>query len=211
MSKVARCVASALAPVVIVQAIFSSFAAAKEAPWQTNFEAAQDQAKTQKKNLLVAVTGSDWCPWCRKLKSEVFDKAPFPAAVRKHFVLVNIDFPHEKKLPDVLKAQNERIAKKYAAFSYPTVLLLRPDGELMARTGYIEGGPQKYLDLLADMLKTYEGIAPLRVQLPDATGIERAKILDQLIQDYTKLGNQIGALVAGGKRSSRWTPTMPPG
>jgi thioredoxin-related protein len=188
-----------LVPVLILQAVLAHAAGSKEVPWPTNFQAAQVQAKAQSKTLLVAFTGSDWCPWCQKLKTEVFDKPPFPAAVRKQFVVVDIDFPHEKKLPDQLKEQNDKLAKRYGAYTYPTVLLLKPDGTLMARTGYMEGGPEKYLKRLAFLTKTYQNVTELRQQLPTAAGLDRAKLLDQLIGGYDKLNNQIGP-IAGWRK-----------
>ncbi len=173
---------------------FSSPAARARETWPTNFDDALTKAKTQKKFVLAAFTGSDWCPWCKKLKEEVFDKAPFPAAVAKRFVLVNLDFPHDKKLPDGLKKQNEAVQKRYGAFGYPTVLVLTANGDVVARTGYSEGGPQPYLKQLAGFLTTWEAVVSLREQLPDSQGVERAKLLDQLIQDYNKLHNQVGEL-----------------
>ena len=166
----------------------------KEPVWPTSFEAAISKAKAEKKFVLAAFTGSDWCPWCQKLKSEVFDKPPFPAAVGKRFALVNIDFPHDKKLSDALKKQNAALQKRYGCWTYPTVLVLTANGDVVARTGYREGGPQPYLKQLAGFLTTWQAVVNLRKQLPDAQGIDRAKTLDQLVQDYDKLNNPIGAL-----------------
>lgn len=45
--------------------------------WQTDFHAAKDKAKADNKLLLVDFTGSDWCPWCKKLHEEVFEKDAF--------------------------------------------------------------------------------------------------------------------------------------
>ena len=159
----------------------------------------QPPRATRRKILLVAFTGSDWCPWCKKLKAEVFDKQPFASAAHKRFVLVDVDFPHEKKLPDELKEQNGRLAKKYRINTFPSVLLLKPDGELIAHTGYSPGGAEKYNKQLAGLMKTYESLAGLRTQLPAATGLDRAKLLDQLIVAYNKLGNEIGD-IAGWRK-----------
>ena len=80
----------------------------------------------------------------------------------EQFVLVQVDFPHEKKLPDELKEQNGRLARKYKINTYPSVLLLKPDGELIARTGYSPGGAENYIKQLAGLMKTYESLAGLR-------------------------------------------------
>ena len=185
--------------ILTLHAVLVHAAAANDAAWQTNFQAAQAKAKAQNKILLVAFTGSDWCPWCKKLKAEVFDKQPFESAARKSFVLVDLDFPHEKKLPDELKEQNGKLARRYGIDGFPSVLLLKPDGTLMAQTGYSAGGAEKYVDLLADLMKTYESLAGLRGRLPAAKGLDRVKLLDELIVAYHKLGNDIGD-IAGWRK-----------
>ena len=190
---------SGLVPFLILHASLTNVAGAWDAAWQTDFQAAQAKAKAQRKTLLVAFTGSDWCPWCKKLKAEVFDKQPFLSAARKQFVLVNVDFPHEKKLPDELKQQNGKLAKRYKINTYPSILLLKPDGELIAHTGYSPGGPEKYVKQLTGLMKTYESLVELRTQLPTATGLDRARLLDQLIGAYNKLGNEIGVIAAWRK------------
>ena len=106
MSKSTRPAMLAIVPAVLGFAILAGAAAADESAWQTDFQAAQTQARAEKKLLLVDFTGSDWCIWCKRLKAEVFDKDPFVAEVTKKFVLVELDFPNEKKLPDKLKEQN---------------------------------------------------------------------------------------------------------
>ncbi|MGB7734608.1 MAG: thioredoxin family protein [Thermoguttaceae bacterium] len=199
MLRIMRRFLSGLAPVLVLHAVLANAAATKEAVWQTSFQAAQAKAKAQKKILLVAFTGSDWCPWCKKLKAEVFDKQPFASAAHKRFVLVQIDFPHEKKLPNELKEQNGKLAKKYKINTFPSVLLLKPDGELIAHTGYSPGGAENYNKKLAGLMKTYGSLAELRTQLPTATGLDRAKLLDQLIEAYNKLGNEIGD-IAGWRK-----------
>ena len=162
MLRIIRRLQFGLVPVLMLHAVPAHAVAAKEAAWPTNFQAAQTKAKAQKKILLVAFTGSDWCPWCKKLQTEVFDKPPFASAAHKHFVLVQVDFPHEKKLSDELKEQNGKLAKKYTINGYPSVLLLKPDGELIARTGYSPGGAENYVRQLAGLVKTHESLAGLR-------------------------------------------------
>ncbi len=185
--------------IAVLQTAFAGLAAANSLEWRTNLQAAQSQAKAQNKPLLLAFTGSDWCPWCKKLNEEVLSKPAF-GAIEKRFVLVSVDFPHEKKLPDAVKEQNDKLAKKYGIYTFPRILLVKPSGELMAIAGYQEGGAEKYLMLLAHLMKTYGNVTKLRAQLPDATGLDRARLMDQLIGGYVKLGNEIPALGAWRKQ-----------
>ena len=54
--------------------------------WTEDFAAAKDLAAKNKKDLLIDFTGSDWCPYCIKLKKEVLSKPEFIAAAPKSFV-----------------------------------------------------------------------------------------------------------------------------
>ena len=102
--------------------LFARRGSAAEDLWQTDFKAAQAQAKKEKKFLLVDFTGSDWCGWCIKLHNEVFDKEAFKSEAPKQFVLVELDFPHQKKQSDELKKQNKELSEKYNIEGFPTVL-----------------------------------------------------------------------------------------
>ena len=84
-------------------AAFARMGRAAEDLWQTDFKAAQAKAKGEKKYLLVDFTGSDWCGWCIKLHNEVFDKESFKTVAPKQFVLVELDFPQQKKQADELE------------------------------------------------------------------------------------------------------------
>ena len=169
---------------------FASKCFAAESIWRTDFKAAQAKAKQEKKYLLVNFTGSDWCGWCIKLHNEVFDKEPFKAEAPKQFVLVELDFPHEKELAPELKKQNKELSEKYEVEGFPTVLVLDGEGQVIARTGYREGGPKEYLKQLAEFSKIYQNLLVLKAKLDKTHGLDRAKLLDQIVESYQKLGNE---------------------
>jgi thioredoxin-related protein len=127
--------------------------AAAEPVWLTDLDEGIKVAKAEKKAILVDFTGSDWCGWCIRLKKEVFDQKEF-AAVTKDFVLVELDYPQKKKQPAEEKAKNKALAEKFGIEGFPTIMLLDANGEPFAQTGYLAGGPAKYLPHLAELLKT---------------------------------------------------------
>ena len=174
-------------------------ARAESLTWQTDFEAAKTQAKTEKKFLLVDFTGSDWCIWCQKLKKEVFDNEPFQTEAPKQFVLVELDFPQAKKLPDDLKEQNQKLAKQYKTRGFPTVLILDPDGKVIAQTGYLPGGSEHYQKHLTELVDVYQNVTRMRGELAKAEGLDRAKLLDQIIDGYGKLENESDDIPAWSK------------
>ncbi|QJE98994.1 thioredoxin family protein [Luteolibacter luteus] len=121
--------------------------------WETDFELAKQRAKAENKDILVDFTGSDWCGWCIKLKKEVFDKPEFQEYAAKKLIMVELDFPKRKELPAKEKEQNDKLAEKYDVQGFPTILLLNSKGREVNRTGYQEGGPEKYIEHLKKLLK----------------------------------------------------------
>ncbi len=186
---------SALVVFATAAAIASPIFAADDI-WTTNFAAAKEKAKKEKKLLLVNFTGSDWCGWCKKLKAEVFDQEEFINEAPKDFVLVELDYPNSKKLPDELVKQNQTIKEKYKIVGFPTIMILTPEERLVAKTGYAKGGPTRYVVQLLDFVGTYRNIEELTPKLAGLKGIERAKLLDQIVDLYDKLQNESDEVVA---------------
>ena len=69
-------------------------------------------------------------------------------------------------------------------------MLIDAEGEVIAHTGYRPGGPEKYVKHLGDFVKTYETVVAIKPQLEKAEGLDRAKLLDQLVDAYDKLGKE---------------------
>lgn len=109
--------------------------------WLTNVEKAKEQAKAEKKLVLLEFTGSDWCPPCIALKKNVFDTDKFKAYAKENLVLVELDFPRDKsKITEMQAAYNRAKAKKFGVSGYPTVFLLDASGkELMKKVGFGRG------------------------------------------------------------------------
>ena len=177
-------------------------ARAEDKLWQTDFAAAKAKAKAENKLLLVDFTGSDWCGWCMKLVAEVFSKDAFKTEAPKKFVLVELDYPSpakKKKQSAELKKQNEDLAKQYKIQGYPTILLMDAEGKVVAKTGYQPGGPEKYVKHLVKFVEVHGDVVKLTGELPKAKGLDRAKLLDKLIDDYTALDNEIDDIPAWDK------------
>jgi protein disulfide-isomerase len=111
---------------------------ARGSEWQTDYEQALATAKAAKKCVLLDFTGSDWCGPCIQMKKVVFSKAAFLNYANTNLVLVEIDYPRVKTLPEKITKQNERLMHQYGIdkSGYPTVILLNPDGKFL---GQLEG------------------------------------------------------------------------
>ena len=126
------------------------------AEWKTNFAEATTNAVKSGKYMLVDFSGSDWCGWCMKLDEEVFSKPEFATFAKKNLICVSIDFPRTKTQTPELKAQNSALAQKYTIQGFPTVLIMSPEGELVATTGYQDGGAKKYVESLQKMIADHK-------------------------------------------------------
>jgi protein disulfide-isomerase len=110
--------------------------------WQTDYSAALAQAGKEHKLVLLDFTGSDWCVWCIKLAKDIFSQSEFKEFAAKNLVLVELDFPSGKPLPDEVKAQNSALAAKFGIEGFPTLILVDAGGKEVARhVGYLPGGP----------------------------------------------------------------------
>jgi protein disulfide-isomerase len=134
---------------LLLFAIALSFACAgtlrAEPSWETDYKKAQEQAKTDKKLLLVDFTGSDWCGWCIKLNREVFSRPEFKDYATKNLVLLEVDFPRAKVLPDSVKKQNQQLANEYQIQGFPTIVVLDGEGHKVGELGYMEGGAPAFI------------------------------------------------------------------
>ena len=110
--------------------------------WYDDFAAAQKASQETGRPILALFTGSDWCPYCVKLKKNVLDTTEFKKFAQSDVILFFADFPDEAKLPDGLRIQNEKLAKKYGIRGFPTTVVISPKGKEMGR---IVGCPEYYL------------------------------------------------------------------
>lgn len=133
---------------------------AQELRWETNIEVASQIAMKTKKPLLMFFTGSDWCGWCIRLQNEVLKKPEFAAWAKENVVLVELDYPRRTpQLPEIQK-QNMELQQIFEVRGYPTIWLANPtkkDGktnlEKLGSTGYVAGGPEKWLETAKEILK----------------------------------------------------------
>jgi len=118
---------------------------AAESTWLTDLPKAQAQAKAENKLVLLNFTGSDWCPWCWKLRDEIFKTPEFQAYAKKNLVLVEVDFPRKTEISAEQKKANKALAAKFKIEGYPTVVVLTSTGATAGTLGYMKGGPTDFI------------------------------------------------------------------
>jgi len=154
------------------------------AVWVEDVKAAKQTARQQRKDLLILFTGSDWCPWCKRLDAEVLSQRAFAETIPQDYVLLKLDFPRTTPQPAALRRQNEQLLsvfkEKYRFSGYPTIYLADANGVPYAQSGYEEGGAEKVVQYLT-FLRTAKNIVDpgatwiedFRVALAKAQGLQR--------------------------------------
>ncbi|MEP2058523.1 MAG: thioredoxin family protein [Maribacter litoralis] len=113
-----------------------------DSKWITNYETAISKAKKQKKNVLVYFTGSDWCPPCKMLKTDLFDTNKFQE-LSNNYILLYIDVPRNKDLLSAkqLAHNKDLLTKLNKKKVFPLLKVLDYKGkELDALSGYSMNG-----------------------------------------------------------------------
>jgi|SRR6185437_9971419 len=102
--------------------------------WHNNFNEAKQLAREQHKNILLNFSGSDWCGPCIELRKEILDDPRFLQMADSSLILVNADFPRNKKnqLSKEQQALNDAMADKYnRQGKFPYTLLLNAEGKVL--------------------------------------------------------------------------------
>jgi len=137
---------------LIVTGLGSSFAQ----DWQTDFNKAQELAKSKDQPIILVFQGSDWCAPCIKLDRSVWATDDFKAYAKEHFVMLQADFPRRKRnaLPEEQLNKNKALAEKYNRNGvFPFVVVMNANGEVYGETSYKKLSPKEYIDELNAFIK----------------------------------------------------------
>lgn len=110
-------------------------------------------AREEGKNVMLVFTGLDWCTWCIKLEHEILSQEAFLRFSDDNLVMVTADFPEKSSSqPEDVRKRNAMLQSAFNVSGFPTVFLLSPDGEVLAKMGYEEGGPSAYIEHIKTVL-----------------------------------------------------------
>ena len=176
--------------------------------WLTSHEEAAKQARKDGKLIMADFTGSDWCGWCVKLKQEVFDTPEFADWAGRNVVLLELDFPKTKQLPEETVKQNRGLAAKYKVQGFPTILFLDADGNVAGQTGYVRGGAAAWIKEAQGIIDAFAGLKPeaglvLALQRARQTGapalvlLGGADVKDEELKPFYR-SPELAALVEAG-------------
>lgn len=129
--------------------------------WYTDMTLATEAAVVAEKPLLLFFTGSDWCGWCHRLQREVFNTTQFNSWASTDVILVELDFPRNKVLPQNIMEQNQLLQQQFAVQGYPTVWFVNVTKEdnkynmvPLNQTGYLAGGADVWINNAKSIINT---------------------------------------------------------
>ena len=131
--------------------------------WVKDIAVARELATKEGKDILINFTGSDWCGWCKRLDGEVFSVPAFHESAGKQYIYLYLDFPRseEAKAKVVDEALNDKKRDEMGVDGFPAIILADSQMRPYARTGYQNGGPEKYLVHIAELRATGEKVKAL--------------------------------------------------
>ncbi len=89
--------------------------------WLVSIDKAFEVSQKTGKPILANFTGSDWCGWCKLLNKSVFSHEEFKNWAKKNVVLLELDFPRRKQIPDSIRHQNRTLQQVFKVQGYPTI------------------------------------------------------------------------------------------
>ena len=95
------------------------------------------------------------------ITKEVFQTPEFEKWAKKNVVLVELDFPKRTPQDEALKEQNFNLQQMFGVTGYPTIWFVQPEKkegkkvnlDALGNTGYVAGGPSKWLEVANGLLK----------------------------------------------------------
>jgi thioredoxin-related protein len=102
--------------------------------WLFNLNDARAIARKEHKYILLNFSGSDWCGPCIRMRKEIFESEVFRKMADTQLILVNADFPRNKKnqlSPDQQKINDETADKYNSKGEFPLTLILNSEGRIL--------------------------------------------------------------------------------
>ena len=141
----------------IIEPAAPAVQAAVPTGWLTDLGTAQALAKATNRPIVAVFSGSDWCKPCIMYEQEVFARPEFAAFAKDKLVLAHFDFPRQKRNQPTaaqLKLNEAAAAQLNREGDFPLAVVIAPDGRVLAKTGYIAGGPAAFEAYLKQVMPT---------------------------------------------------------
>lgn len=122
-----------------------------------DFEEVVTRSRTENKHLLVAFLGEGWSVSSKKFKEAVLSSPTFKDFAERHLIYFPIEARRKPKLTSEETAVLQSWVIHFDIKSYPTLILIAPDGQELLRHGYRDLDAVEYINLLKAILPKRSG------------------------------------------------------
>ena len=124
--------------------------------WYIHLDDAMNAAKRSGKLIYALRTGSDWCPPCKALEKNILSTDTFLNFARNHLILLFVDAPRRKPIPDDQLDYNRQIASQINFGGYvPSLRLLDSDGNVLEEITS-RRNTETHINSITELLKKYD-------------------------------------------------------
>lgn len=120
-------------------------------------ETASRRASDENKHMLVAFLGEGWSLGCKKFKQSVLETGEFKEFAAEYLVYFPVEARRRPKLSPEETAVLQSWVIHFDIGTYPTVILLAPDGQEILRHGYRDIDAAAYIRLLKAIMPQPKG------------------------------------------------------
>jgi len=131
--------------------------------WETDYASALQKAQKEDRPLLVAVLGSDWCPWSKKFADEVLGQKEFLEAIEGSMAAVRLEYSEQPELREKLRIEH-----------VPTLVVMNAAGEEIARFGYLPFTPRECASHLVKAVEAHKRLSCASIVALSAEGLRQA-------------------------------------
>ncbi len=94
-----------------------------------DLEIAKKEAEVSNKNILIILTGSDWCKPCIKMEKNVIENNEFIEYANQNLILFEINLPRHLDYDSKIVKNYIYLRDKYQTNSLPSLILVNSEGK----------------------------------------------------------------------------------
>ena len=152
-----------------------------------DFEAAKVAAGESGRDILVEFTGTDWCNFCKDMRSRLFQLEAFREWMAGDLVWMEVDYIRNRgrlqSTPLEFREAQDEMRRRFDVRLYPTVYLCDGQGRPYAlKEGFLpDASTEEYFFQLAQLAEKRKERDALLAKLETSTGADRLPLLEKAL------------------------------
>lgn len=123
--------------------------------WYHDYDKTFAVAKKKDLPLFLFFSGTDWCPWCKKLEKNVLSNPEFYQGLTDQYVFCMVDFPMKNSIDEQQLKRNKALMQEYEVIGFPTIAIVDVEKGLIAKIGYLTISPLEYREYVLEVTETF--------------------------------------------------------